>query len=82
MFLKFMVQSILLFFLSQRLARDSELLDENEEEERVIVVCEGAGQCRVPARLLPLQRCEGKGAEGARLCVKYAPSCSCQVSTK
>ncbi len=38
-----------------------------------------SGQYFIAARLLPLQRCEGKGAEGGRFCVKYAPSCSCQV---
>jgi hypothetical protein len=39
------------------------------------------GQCFVAARPLSQQRCEGKGAEGVQLSVKYAPSCSCQVST-
>jgi hypothetical protein len=37
--------------------------------------------CNLVAGLIHLQRCEGKGAEGLGLCVKYAPSRSCQVST-
>jgi hypothetical protein len=40
-----------------------------------------SGQYFVVVRLIPPQRCEGKGAEGMRLCVKYDPSCSCQVSS-
>ncbi len=39
-----------------------------------------SGQYYVARTYYSLQRCEGKGAERARLCVKYAPSCSCQVS--
>jgi hypothetical protein len=40
-----------------------------------------SGQYYVAVRLLSLHRHDGKGAEGARLSVKYTPSCSCQVST-
>ncbi len=63
------------------------LENKDEGEELVALVCgggEAAGRCRVPARLLPLARCEGKegaGVAGARLCVKYTPSCSCKVSS-
>ncbi len=39
-----------------------------------------AGQYFVADHLFPLLRCAGMGAEGALLYVKYALSCSCQVS--
>ena len=67
--------------LSFPCCRSVRTAEEEEEEELVVVVCQAeTSQCRVPARLLPLARCEGKEATGARICVKYTPDCSCQVS--